>query len=106
MVGLVSRSHRRYGGYIVHVGIVLMFFGFAGEGFKLSEEAVMSPGQQVSVGHFTFRHDALRVTSDAQKQMHTGIVSVFEDGKLRGTMEPARWFFVKHEDQPTTEVAI
>ena len=34
LIGLVGRSKRRYGGYIVHVGIVLMFLGFAGEGFK------------------------------------------------------------------------
>ncbi len=32
LIGLVGRSKRRYGGYIVHVGIVLMFLGFAGEG--------------------------------------------------------------------------
>src|SRR5688572_22535840 len=33
LVGLVGRNKRRYGGYIIHVGIVLMFLGFAGEGF-------------------------------------------------------------------------
>ncbi len=36
-IGLVGRSRRRYGGYIVHVGIVLMFLGFAGQGYKQSE---------------------------------------------------------------------
>ncbi len=70
-----ARSHRRYGGYIVHVGIVLMFLGFAGEGFKQEEQVLLKPGQQVTVAHFTVRHDALRVTSDAQKQMVTGHVS-------------------------------
>ena len=39
MIGLVGRSRRRYGGYIVHLGIVLMFLGFAGEGFKQEEQA-------------------------------------------------------------------
>ena len=34
LVGLFGRSRRRYAGYIVHLGIVVMFFGFAGEGFK------------------------------------------------------------------------
>jgi cytochrome c-type biogenesis protein CcmF len=107
MIGLVGRSKRRYGGYIVHVGIVLMFLGFAGEGFKQEEQATLKPGQQLTVGHFTVRHDALRVTNDAQKQMITGEVSIFEDGKPRGTMLPAKWFFNKREgEQPTTEVAI
>ena len=106
LIGLVGRSHRRYGGYIVHVGIVLMFFGFAGEGFKQEEQIVLKPGQQVKVAHFTVRHDALTVTSDSQKQMVTGHVSVFDDGKSIGTMTPARWFFAKREEEPTTEVAI
>ena len=38
MIGLVMRSRRRYGGYIVHAGIVLMFLGFAGSGYKQSKQ--------------------------------------------------------------------
>ena len=38
MIGLVGRSRRRYGGYIVHLGIMLMFLGFAGQGFKQEEQ--------------------------------------------------------------------
>jgi cytochrome c-type biogenesis protein CcmF len=106
MIGLVGRSRRRYGGYVVHLGIVLIFLGFAGEGFKQEEQATLKPGQQIEVGHFTVRHDALRVTNDAQKQMITGHVSVFEDGKPIGEMTPAKWYFAKHEEEPTTEVAI
>ncbi len=105
-IGLVGRSHRRFGGYIVHIGIVLMFLGFAGEGFKQSEQALMLPGQEVKLGHFTIRHDSVSVTSDAQKQMVTGHASIFQDGKSLGTMEPAKWFFNKREEEPTTEVAI
>ncbi len=106
LIGLVGRSKRRYGGYIVHVGIVLMFLGFAGEGFKKDAQAVLKPGEQVTVGHFTVRHDALKVTTDRQKQMVTGHLSIFEDGKALGTMTPAKWYFNKREQEPTTEVAI
>jgi cytochrome c-type biogenesis protein CcmF len=106
LVGLVARSRRRYGGYIVHVGIVLMFLGFAGQGFKQEEQMLLKLGQQATVGHFTIRHNALTVTSDEQKQMITGQVSVSEDGKPLGEMLPAKWFFNKHESEPTSEVAI
>jgi cytochrome c-type biogenesis protein CcmF len=106
MVGLFGRSRRRYAGYIVHLGIILMFLGFAGEGFKQEEQLAMKAGQQTTVGPFTIRHDALRVTADAQKQMITGHVTVFEDGKQIGEMTPARWYFKKREEEPTTEVAI
>ena len=44
LIGLVGRNKRRYGGYIVHVGIVLMFLGFAGEGFKQDEQVLLEAG--------------------------------------------------------------
>jgi cytochrome c-type biogenesis protein CcmF len=106
LIGLVGRSRRRYGGYIVHVGIVLMFLGFAGQGYKQTAQMLLKPGQQSSVGGFTIRHDALTVTNDEQKQMITGQVTVSRNGKVIGQMVPAKWFFNKHEDQPTSEVAI
>jgi cytochrome c-type biogenesis protein CcmF len=106
LIGLVSRNKRRYGGYIVHVGIVLIFLGFAGEGFKQDEEASLKPGQQVQVGQFTVRMDALKLSDDGQKQMVTSHMTVFRDGVEEGKVYPAKWYFRKHESQPTTEVAI
>jgi cytochrome c-type biogenesis protein CcmF len=106
LVGLVARSRRRYGGYIIHVGIVLVFLGFAGEGFKREEQVVLQPGATVAIGDFTVQHNALRVTDDGQKQMITASLGVLRNGKPVGGMEPAKWFYRKHEEQPTTEVAI
>jgi cytochrome c-type biogenesis protein CcmF len=106
LIGLVGRNKRRYGGYLVHVGIVLMFLGFAGEGLKQHETLSMKPGQQVKVGDYTIQHDRIRVTDDGRKQMVTAEITVLKDGAELTKMYPARWFFRKHEDQPTTEVAI
>jgi cytochrome c-type biogenesis protein CcmF len=106
LIGLVGRNKRRYGGYIVHLGIVLIFLGFAGEGFKQEEQLLLKPGQQATVGHFTVRLDSVQVTDDGQKQMVTGHLTVFEDGKEIGKSYPAKWFFRKHEQEPTTEVDI
>jgi cytochrome c-type biogenesis protein CcmH/NrfF len=83
-----------------------MFLGFAGQGFKQEAQALLKPGQQATLGHFTIRHDALTVTSDEQKQMITGHVTVTSDGKPVAEMAPAKWFFNKHEQEPTSEVAI
>src|SRR4051812_435535 len=55
MIGLVSRSKRRYGGYLVHAGMVLVFLGFAGQGFKKEEQALLKPGQAIQVGGFSVR---------------------------------------------------
>jgi cytochrome c-type biogenesis protein CcmF len=107
LVGLVSRSHRRYGGYIVHLGIVLMFLGFAGQGFKRGTTVLLKPGEQATLGAFTIRHNALTVSSDEQKQMITGQVTLFEKGRQVDELTPAKWFFNGHEDEPpTSHVAI
>ncbi len=106
LVGLVARSRRRYGGYVIHLGIVLMFLGFAGEGFKTEEQVLMKPGQQTTLRGYTVRYDGIRITDDGQKQMVTGHVTLFRDGKQVGAMEPGRHFFRKREEEPTTEVAI
>jgi cytochrome c-type biogenesis protein CcmF len=106
LVGLVGRNQRRYGGYLVHVGIVLMFLGFAGEGFKQNDIASLTPGEELTVGDFTLRLDALTVHEDARKQMVTAETTVFRDGAELLRMYPAQWIFRNHEDQPTNEVAI
>ena len=106
LVGLVMRSRQRYGGYIVHVGIVLMFLGLAGAGYKLEQQVIMNPGDEVEIGSFTVRHDRLSETDDGQKQMVTAHLTLFKDGVEIGQLYPARWFFRKHETEPTTEVAI
>ena len=71
LVGLFARSRRRYGGYIVHVGIVLMFLGFAGNGFERDEQIGLMPGQQVTLAPYTVKFKALTVTRDERKQMIT-----------------------------------
>ena len=80
LVGLVGRNKRRYGGYLVHVGIVLMFLGFAGEGLKKHETLLMKPGQQVHVGGYDIRHDRIRVTDDGRKQMVTAEITACRAG--------------------------
>src|SRR5687768_12193415 len=107
MIGLVDRNKRRYGGYIVHVGVVLIFLGFAGEGFSRDQQLLLKPGEEAVVGDYTIHLDAIRVTDDGQKQMITGHITVKDaSGSVIEQMRPARWFFRKHEQEPTTEVAI
>jgi cytochrome c-type biogenesis protein CcmF len=106
MVGLVARSKRRYGGYIVHLGIVLMFFGFTGEAFKVDEQVLLKPGQMTKVGRYEIRNDGVKITDDGQKQMITAHLAVLQDGRQIDTAYPGKWFFRKHEQEPVSQVAI
>jgi len=107
VVGLVGRNKRRYGGYIAHLGIVLMCLGFAGSGYKIDEQVALKLGDSLTVGKYTLRNDGIKVHDDGQKQMMTAYIAVFSGGKQIDTMYPAKWSFRHHENEPpTTEVGI
>jgi len=91
-IGLVMRERRRFGGYVVHLGIVLMFFGFAGEAFKADQQMLLKLGEEATVRHYTVRNNGVKTSEDAQKQMVTGHIAVTEYGRSLGTMYTARWF--------------
>ena len=105
-IGMVLRNRRRYGGYLVHIGIVLMFLGFAGTAYQKESEARVAPGQTTTIGKYAVRFDRLAHEEDRQKEMVTGEITASVDGKVIEHMRPARWFFHGHESEPTTEVAI
>ena len=107
LLGLIGRNKRRYGGYIVHFGVVFIFFGFAGEGFKEEQQKLFKPGEQTTIGRYDVRYDSVRVSDDGQKQMITAYVTVLEGGKVVDSLHPAKWYFHGREGEPpTTEVAI
>ena len=84
-----ARSRRRYGGYVVHLGIVLMFLGFAGEGFKREEQVrAQARAARRRSGAFVVTQRALRLTDDGQKQMVTAHMAVTRDGEAGGRAAP------------------
>jgi len=105
-IGMVLRNRRRYGGYVVHLGIMLMFLGFAGTAYKKEDEARVEPGQEKVIGKYLLHFDRLAHEEDRQKEMVTGEVTVSVGGKVIDHLRPARWFFHGHEGEPTTEVAM
>ena len=66
----------------------------------------MKLGQQTTLGDYTLRNDGIKLTDDGQRQVLTGTIAVFKGGKQIDTMYPGKYFFRKHESEPTTEVAI
>lgn len=106
LVGLFARNKRRYGGYTVHLGIVLIFLGFAGRAFERNEQVVLEPGQQVALDPYLVRLTDLTVTDDGRKQMITAHTEIFRRGSLVGQLYPARWYWRGREGEPTTEVAM
>jgi cytochrome c-type biogenesis protein CcmF len=104
-IRLLSRARRRYGGYIIHLGVVLMFFGVAGKAYGIERKVVIQPGDTVALGDYEIQHLGVLATEDWQKQMITAELGVLRDGELVDTLTPARWWYFQLPEQPTTEVS-
>jgi cytochrome c-type biogenesis protein CcmF len=101
----LSRNRRRYGGYVVHLGIVLIVIGFAGTAFKVERQALLSPGESMRVGSYELRYEGARQASTTEKQMVAAEVSVTRGGEAIGTLHPQRNFHLAQR-QFQSEVAI
>jgi len=114
-VRLVGRNRRRYGGYVVHLGIVMLFVGFGGLAFRKDTEATLKPGQAVEVrspyGH-TYRlvHQAVSQYEQLNRFVSAASMEVYRDGKFLGIMKSEKRQHLNSLGQPqfepSTEVAI
>ncbi len=103
---LVSKNHRRYGGYVIHLGVVLIFMGITGSSlFKDEVQATVAPGQTFSIGAYTLRFDGLSEDDDPHVAITRADVTVLRGGRTVGLLRPEKRFY-KRPGQPTTEVAI
>ncbi len=66
---LIARSRRRYGGYIVHVGIAVMFLGFAGRAWGVDKEISLHPGESVQIEEYRLTYAGPRMEVDSEKRM-------------------------------------
>lgn len=101
---LVSKSRRRYGGYIVHVGIAVMFIGFAGRAWGIDKEVSLSPGEKMSIAEYTLTYAGTRMEVDSEKRMIFADVDVTRHGEAVGRISPAKYIY-KTTPDPSTEVA-
>ena len=99
LVGLLLRNKRRYGGYLVHVGIVLMFFGFAGQTFQAENEVTLSRGKSTTLGRYEITLQSFRSYSDPQKEVTEARLLVKAGGR-QFELRPAKWAYRGHEEEP------
>jgi len=100
LVGLLLRNKRRYGGYLVHVGIVLMFFGFAGQTFQVENEVTLARGKSTKLGRYEITLTSFRASSDPQKEITEARLLVKVDGQQSFELRPAKWAYRGHEEEP------
>jgi cytochrome c-type biogenesis protein CcmF len=101
---LVSKARRRHGGYIVHIGISVMFLGFAGKAWEVGQEVSLEAGQSVQIEEYELTYDGPRMEVDHEKRMLFTDISVKRHGEPVGKISPARYIYKASPMQPSTEI--
>jgi cytochrome c-type biogenesis protein CcmF len=103
---LVRRNRRRYGGYIIHFGVVLIFVGITGSAaYQLEKNVVLHPGESSTIGVYTLRYDDLTRSVQPTHEAFIAKLSVAHKGQHLTTLYPEKRLYFA-QNQPTTEVAL
>lgn len=105
-LALVAGNRRRYGGYIVHLGILLIFAGITGSGvFSTQRVATLRPGDAVQVGRYRVRYEGLDQATHNGALVVTARLHAFAGARDLGPLDARRTLFLSGSDT-TTDVAL
>lgn len=104
MLQLTRRNTRRYGGYIVHLGVVIVVIGLAGSSFNQDKEQEMGFGDQMNIGAYRLVCQSYTQDDNANYESEHAILDVYKNGKPIGQLFPEKRFYHASE-QPNTMVA-
>ena len=106
LMRLTAKNRRRYGGYIIHLGIVMIFIAITGTSlFRQEQQVTLNQGESFQIGGYTLRYNGIEQRDTPHVAYLMANVGVFNGTKQVDTLKPEKRFYKKPE-QPTTEVAI
>jgi len=105
MYMLSRKNTRRYGGYMIHAAMVVMFVGFTGNVFNSETRAEVGEGDSFQLGPYTF--NAIKIIEDENENYssQTLEMEMYRNGRLIDRISPQKRFYFASE-QPSTEVDI
>jgi cytochrome c-type biogenesis protein CcmF len=104
-IELTHRNTRRYGGYMVHMGVVIMFIGFSGAAFNKDTTREVVVGDRFTMGGYEFHVDKITDGDNPNYTWQRAEVGVYKNGKFLQELKPERRVYLVSE-QPTSEVSI
>ena len=104
---LIRRYRQRYGGYLVHLGLVALALGVIGSHFfQLEQDATLKPGQDLQIGGYQLTFLGNFFENGSGTQSVSAIVQVWRDGQLQEYIYPGRTFYENFANQPASQIAI
>jgi cytochrome c-type biogenesis protein CcmF len=105
VVELTHRNTRRYGGYLVHMGIVLMFIGYTGSAFNKDTTEEVKIGSRFRIGAYELEVKEVTDGANPNYSWQRAVIAVHRGGQYLGDLKPERRVYAASQ-QPTSEVAI
>jgi len=105
LYNLTMRNTRRYGGYVIHFGIVLLFIGFSGLAFRTETKATMAEGDLLRINDYMLRCQTLTEGEDPNYIYQRAVLTVTKAGRALGVLDPERRLY-KASQEPISHVAI
>jgi cytochrome c-type biogenesis protein CcmF len=101
---LFARNRRRYGGFIVHLGVAFLAIGIASSSaFQLEREGMLRQGESLEAGGYQVRFERLSGSEGPTHVKVQGIFTIFNDRHEAGRMRPALRFYPTQQE-PIAEV--
>jgi cytochrome c-type biogenesis protein CcmF len=104
-IQLIQKNTRRYGGYVVHFGIVVLFIGIAGGAFNQSHEMEMGFGDSLQLGSYRLVCQSFSQDSNPNYDTEYALLDVYQYGKKITQLAPEHRFYIASQ-QPSTIVAL
>lgn len=100
---LMARNRRRYGGYWIHMGVLVMAFGIIGTEFYQQQTQIrLATGESVTLGRYTMTFNGMREYAGADDLLNTEAnLSLYENGRLVSTLTPRNELYTRTR-QPMT----
>jgi len=106
LVHLTAKNRRRYGGYVIHVAIVMIFVAITGtSAFRIERQVTLNQNESFEIGGYDLRYIGLEERDTPHVAYLMANIEVSEKGRVLEVLKPEKRFYKKPE-QPTTEVAI
>ena len=102
---LTHRNTRRYGGYMVHMGIVIMFVGYTGAAFNKDTTKEVTIGDRFQIGRYELQVKQVTDGDTPNYSWQKAQVGIYSGGQYLGELSPERRVYGS-SGQPTSEVAI
>jgi cytochrome c-type biogenesis protein CcmF len=107
LLGLFGANPRRFGGYVAHLGLIMMAVGITGSSvFRFEREATMRPGDTLDIQEYTVRFDRMDAWDEPHRFVVAGHFTVLIDGREAGKLDPRLNYYNARGGEPITTPAV